>query len=159
MSTTNANQIPITIGDVNALIESNNKLVLLLEKINTNLEPLKDIQKDMDDMSTFIKNDFVDKVVQKAIVDKQLDITNDESTISKQFSAQTKIIQDNNSRIKLAIWALLVVVSLFGGVKPVWDHFFSPTATTLSYQVDDKGKLFIVDPKTHTKLYIVSEQN
>lgn len=139
----------LTASDVNALVQSNVKLIQLLEQINNNLEPLKDIKTEVSGVKEYVKEDLVEEVVRRAIVEKQLDITNEQSKLAASLKENTSLLKAVADKLNKAIWVLILCVTLLGGVRVVTDYILpnkkSAQQTTTHYSLDSYGRAFITD--------------
>lgn len=139
----------VTIADVNALIQSNTKLVTLLEQINDNLEPLKDIRRETAEVLAFIRSDLADSVVKKAIVEKQLDITNEQSKLAIQLKNIADTTKSVAEKLNKVVWVIILSVTLLGGLRVVSDWILPSGPNQISknihHYIDSSGRAYILD--------------
>lgn len=145
----------LTASDVNALVKSNVKLIQVLEHINDNLAPLKELKHECADIRTILSTELVDEIVRRAVVDKQLDITSEHSTLSVYIKEQTSLLQVILSKLSKAIWTLIICVTLLGGTSIINNWVLDPhmekneIQTTIPhispvYKFDQAGRAFII---------------
>jgi hypothetical protein len=159
-STLPSQQSVLTIADLNAVIQSNTNLAHILEQINEKLEPLEEIR----ELSTYLKNELVNDVVRRAVVDKQLDITNEQSKLALSIKDSYTLLSSVAGRLKWAIVALILCTTLLGGVSLV-NNFLSPSARAMKttsvtspiYHFDVDGRAYVISRLNDT-LWISPEK-
>jgi hypothetical protein len=151
MSNIPSQESPLTVADLNAVIQVTTGQVKLLEQINNNLSPLKDIQETCADADSYIKQKLVTDIgssLRNVIIEKQLDITNAQSTLAVSIAEQTTLLKSIFDKLTKAIWVLVLCVVLLGGVSVINNWFLNPRpATPINtplYYFDDVGHGYIM---------------
>ncbi len=144
----------LTASDVNALVQSNVKLIQLLEQINSNLEPLKEIKEECAAMREYVREDLVDEVVRRAVVDKQLDITNEQSKLAGSLKDISSLLKTTADKLNKTIWVIILCVTLLGGVRVIGDFMFPKSKTSTeshnNLKITPNGRVYITTPAGDT---------
>ena len=147
---------PLTTQDLNAVIQSNTQLVQILEQINVNLGPLRVISEETGILRNFVKEDLVDNIVRCAVVEKQLDITNETSKLAASIKETISLLKSITDKINKTIWVIILVTTLYGGVPKIYEWFFKSeddTKTTPTIYWDINDNPFIISHAGDT-LYV-----
>jgi hypothetical protein len=130
-------QPTLTAADMNAVIASNTALVTILEAMRSDakqsLTALQDIKTECTATKDILKHSLVENFVQEGVVKKGLDISNDESKLSKGIAEQTtlltqiiELVKVTIELIKKAMFVTVLVVTILGGIQGIKWFFFGP---------------------------------
>jgi hypothetical protein len=147
----------ITLSDLNAMMSSNTKLIILLEQISNKLEPLSEMKILCEEAITLLKTQLVDDIAKRAIEDKGLDLTDDKSKITEALKLNVTLLTEVRDLLKKVILVVVIAVTLLGGVPRVW-QWLSPKVQEPAYAVyhwDESGRTYIVN-RANEKLYITT---
>lgn len=142
----------VTKDEVTALTDASIKVATILEDIHRQLTLLGKL----DDIDEQVRHVLVRRIVEEAIIDKGLDVTNKESKISKEIEAIQELTKEVialtkelMSSQKKIVWAILFAVTILGGIKTVSEFYYARTvsAKSVTIQKDEQtNELYVVDP-------------
>lgn len=153
-------QQQVTKDELLALTDATIKTAKVLEEIHFQLEKLNKL----DTLDEHIKYKIADEISEK-IGKMGLDLGDEKSAIASRFAEMNTIIKSQaevsnqlRESFRRAVWAVLFLVAVFGGYRPIADYFHDKKTPKIEYFIDKSGQIYIIDPSTKEEFFLVPKK-